>query len=293
MSFQWTTTFLHAEHDVDHDQFEPGIPDDGQARRHVLDFLLMDWNVSALYGFHRRFGVELSVPIRINVARAAFEDAGGTELPGFRSIHHREETLFGIGDVSAGVRVGVVRPTGPRGWYLDLRAGVSFPTGGTEHNPFELGRQGKDHQHIFFGTGTFVPVLGFETSYAFQRFQLIGWGTAQLSLYSNSRDYRASTRINAGVGAQSGFGLKTWRFLLQPEVFHETPAKWGNEDARNSGRTDLIITGGAFFRPTPSWQLFAMVKVPVYRHTVGGQLNLPVVGLLGFNFVVDVLGHGH
>ncbi|MCA9666630.1 MAG: transporter [Myxococcales bacterium] len=293
LGLNWTGTFLHAEHDVDHDQFEPGIPDDDQARRHVLDFAMMDWTVTALYGITNRVGVEFALPVRMNIARAAFKDAAGNNLSAFSSIHHRDETLVGIGDIQLGARFALLRRTRGSGWALALQGGLSIPTGNTEHNPFELGRQGRAHQHIFFGTGTVIPYVGFQASYAFRRLSLAAWAVAQPSLYDNSKGYRASTRVAGAIGVLSSFGLRRWGFLLSPEVFVETPAKWEGERAENSGRIDLMATAGVFFTPSSSWQLSLLVKVPYYRYVFGGQLNAPVLGLLGVTYLLDLFAPAH
>ena len=106
--------------------------------------------------------------------------------------------------------------------------------------------------------------------------------------------------VVGGVGAQSGFGLERWSFLLQPEVYFETPAQWSGVSARNSGRTSLVATAGVFFRPDDQWQIHAIAKVPYLTEAQGGQLRWPFVGLLGFTYVFDAwkpkaepTGHEH
>lgn len=281
-------SYLHTEHGVDPDQFEPGVADEAQPRRHILDVGLVEWDLDAQLGVHRRFAFELFLPLRINVIDAAFEDESGAPLPDFRSIHHRDEVIGGPGDFVVGGRIGLVLPENVPRWNLDLRASLSLPTGNIEENPFELGERGEAHQHMFFGSGTVDPMLGLESQVAFDEWRLVTWTQAKIPAYANRHGYRASRLVVGGVGAQSGFGLKRFSFLLQPEVYFETPAVWGDEPARNSGRLSLIATAGAFAMPAERWQIHLLAKIPYYTWAKGGQLRWPFLAILGFSYTFDV-----
>jgi hypothetical protein len=285
-----TGSYVHASHPVASDQREPGVPLADQPAEHVLDLGLLQWDLDAQAGLHRRFAFELQLPVRTTIIDATFLDADGAVLPRGRSIHHRDETIAGIGDVILTGRVGLVLPQDVPRWTLALRAGLSLPTGRTEPNPFELGARGQDHQHMFFGTGTFDPVLGLETNVAFDRFSLVGWMLAKTPLYANDYGYRGSRMVVGGLGAQSGFGLRRWSFLVQPEVYFETPARWDTQADVNSGRTSLVATAGVLALPAPGWQIHLLAKVPYATWAQGGQLRWPFVGMLGFTYTFDVAG---
>jgi hypothetical protein len=281
-------SYVHAGHSVEAEQHEPGIGLDGQPAQHELDIGLLEWDLSARLGLHRRFAFEILLPIRATVIDATFLDVGGAELPGFASIHHRDETIAGVGDLVLGGRIGLVLPEDVPRWTLAIRPGVSLPTGHIEPNPFVLGEHGQFHQHMFFGNGTVDPMLALDTSVAFDKWALVGWGLARTPFYENRYGYRGSTIVVAGVGAQSGFGLQRWSFLIQPEVYFETPAVWSDVPARNSGRTSLLATAGVFVRPSDRWQLNVLVKIPYYTWAQGGQLQWPFVASLGFTYTFDL-----
>jgi hypothetical protein len=283
-------SYVHAGHSVEPDQHEPGIPDQQQPAHHELDIGLLEWDLDAQLGLHRRFAFELLLPIRTTIIDATFSDGNDVELPGFASIHHRDETIAGIGDIVFGGRIGVVLPEDVPGWTLALRLGASFPSGHIEPDPFELGEDGQPHQHMFFGNGTVDPVLGLDTSVAFEKWALVGWSLARLPFYENGHGYRGSKLVLAGVGAQSGFGLKRWTFLLQPELYFETPALWNGRPARNSGRTSLLATAGVFVRPKDGWQVHLLLKIPYATWAKGGQLQWPFVATLGFTYTFDIDG---
>jgi hypothetical protein len=279
---------MRTEHGVDEDQLEPGLPDEAQARTHVQDFVMMDWNVSAALGLSRRLEAELLVPVRLIRSEVRFLDVAGETLPEFESIHHRNETLRGLGDLALTGRFRVLGLDARTGLTLDLRAGSSFPTGGLEPNPFERARRGESHQHMFFGSGTFDPIAGLEGAYASGGVRLLGWSSVRARLYENRFGYRGPTQFTAGAGVETAFGLATWRFLVQPEVFHELPARWSGEPAPNSGRTDLIATAGGVWMPSAAWTAHLVVKLPWTVRAEGGQLRMPFVVLVGGTYALDL-----
>lgn len=279
-------SFAHTEHEVAPDQPEPGVPDDEQPTRHLLDLGLLEWQLDAQIGFGRRFAVETMVPIRVAIVRAGFE-RNGMSLPAGRSIHHRDETLAGVGDVLLTGRIGLVTPQDLRGVTIDARVGTSLPTGGISRDPFELGRRGKPHQHIFFGNGTFDPLLGVEGGWTGRKLGAGAWALGRIAAYRNRFGYHPPSNVAAGVNVVSGFGLEKWRFMLQPEVFHETRARWGSDYALNSGRTSLLATVGAFVRASRTVQVHMIAKIPYYNATRGGQYRWPVVALVGFSWTID------
>jgi hypothetical protein len=281
-------SYVHAGHSVESDQHEPGVPDQYQPAHHELAIGLLEWRLDAQLGLHRRFAFELLMPIRATIIDATFEDANGVELPGFESIHHRDETIAGLGDISLGGRIALVLPENVPRWTLALRLGASVPTGNIEADPFELGERGQTHQHMFFGSGTVDPSVGFDSTVAFDKWGLVAWSLARVPFYQNRYGYLASTIVVGGVGAQSGFGLQKWSFLIQPELYFETPALWNGKPAPNSGRMSLLATAGVFVRPVEDWQLHMLVSVPYVTWARGGQLRWPLVATLGFSYTFDI-----
>lgn len=280
-------TVVRAEHGVEPDQYEPGFPESQQAQVHAQEYLMADASVHAALGLRSWLAAEARVPVRLVRQTVEFRRAGGAVLPDFSSIHHRDETQVGLGDVSI---VGRFHFAPASAWGVDLRAGLNLPTGGTEPDPFALGRAGKPHRHLFFGSGTFDPIVGGRVTYALGTVRLSAWATVRAPLYENSFGYRASTQTSAGLGVESSFGLRSWRFVVQPEVFHESTASWTSEEASNSGRIDLVGTLGAFWNVSEAWTARLLVKVPWTLAVVGGQLSIPAVGVLGVERAIDLGG---
>jgi thioredoxin 1 len=270
-----TGSRVHAEHGVDAEELEPGVPADRQAHRHLVDFELLNLDIYALYGVSDRWGLDLHLPIRTNIVHAEFEDAAGNRLPEFSSIHHRDEVLFGPGDLALSARGVIV--AGPP-FRVDATLGVRVPTGGIEPDPFALARDGTLHQHMFFGTGTFDPVASVNATWSLPYVTPAAWANASVPLYDNRYGYQGSTRVGGGVGASVRLGDFSIQGSL--DVLHESPARWDGAAARNSGRSDVLVGAGATYA-VGDWQVVTSLKVPAYSHVLDGKLDIPFALGLG------------
>lgn len=250
--------------------------------------MLINWDLAVGYALTSWVTAELRLPIRLASVEATFLDHHKDDLPEFESIHHRDETLVGVGDVAFGARFAVLPPGLVEGLFIMVSAGISVPSGGIRPDPFVLGADGKDHQHVFFGSGTVDPYGAITLSYQMPWVRLLGFVHAQGSLYRNRYGYRGPGTIYGGLDLASDFGLEVFGASAGVHLMQELPAKWGSEDAKNSGRKDLLIAGGVSYKLNESWRLYTGVKVPVWTETVGGQLSIPVIWDLGVQLTTSV-----
>lgn len=277
-------TFIEAGHEVEKAQWEPGIADSLQANRHDLDILLSQTTLNVSYGVHRRVSLDARIPFRVTKIEATFSRLDGSELPGFESIHHRDETLSGLADPVLGANYSVLNPGDWGPGSLSIRTGVSLPLGGTESDPFVLGKDGVTHQHMFFGTGTFVPVLGLTWNVPFSKWNLGGWTEVQLALYSNDKGYTPPTLYQGGIGAQTSFGLEDWWFRLEPQVMVETPAQWETGQAENSGRMAILGSGAFGCALGEGFGIGVDMIGTIASLTEGDQIDIPLVGSLTLSY---------
>jgi len=289
IGFNASMTYVKGGHAVTKDQYEPGIPDAQQPQHHNLDVVVTSWTLSTSYGLHKRLALEFDLPFRANFVGASFDDGQGEEIAGFSSIHHRDETIAGIGDIFLGARIAAIRPTDVPRLSIDITAGTSIPTGHIEPDPFLLGEQGKEHQHMFFGRGTFIPRFGLKIDYSFDQFSLSGWVQSKTSFVENSEGYHPSSTATGGFSVASSFGLQQWRFMLQQMLFHESKATWSGRRAENSGRTDLIAALGVIYQPHPKWSINVSARVPWKSYTYGAQMRIPVILGLGARYKLNLL----
>lgn len=213
------------------------------------------------YGFTRALGVELQVPVRMTNTGIVFRDLGGRPItPEYANIHHRNETLFGLGDIWLRGR-GSIEVLGVRASAL---VGASLPVGKTEEDPFELGRLGLEHQHLQFGTGTVDPVLGVDLSWQSPWVQVQGYAQAHLILYRNHHGYQAGNRYGGGLVASAA--VTPWlRLGVSADLIRDEPERWQGEVQQdgNLGRTDLLLGAAASLR-LDQLELTVGFKVPAY-----------------------------
>jgi hypothetical protein len=284
---------LDSGHSVDPNQFEPGIPKLSQADSHTQQFLLFSADLHLTYVLSERIQLGVSLPFRTAVIDAQFLDAPGKEIPGFTSIHHRTETLSGLGDLGFLGRFRLLSRSKEQPLRIDLVGGFSLPTGNIEPNPFALGRMGKAHQHIFFGRGTVDPRLGLQVEWATTMVNLIFDSNWSGSVYENRYDYQGPQTLSLGLTAAPYFGFERWQFRFGAELVKEFPAQWSGEIAENSGRLDIVPFLGANWSVSEAASLSLTVKRPIVIDTDGGQLEVPLVFLLAGSISLDPQSDPH
>lgn len=229
------------------------------------------------YSFTSVFGVELQLPVRMTDVGIVFRDLEGHPIAAeYGNIHHRNETLYGLGDIWLRGR-GSVQLFGLRASAL---LGLSLPSGRTEEDPFELGRRGLEHQHLQFGTGTVDPVLGVDLSWRSRWVRVSAYAQTHLILYENRHGYQAGHRYSGGLLAETG--ITGWlRLAVGVDLVREEPERWQGEVQQdgNLGRTDVLIGAAATLR-LERVELTVGLKVPAYvgivmSETEPGEVTYP------------------
>ncbi|MGB0590457.1 MAG: hypothetical protein ACPGU1_12345 [Myxococcota bacterium] len=265
------------------------MPLEKQAFYHDLDFTMVNYELALGYSLAPWLTVETNIPLRTAYTGVRFLNEADEALEGFESIHHRNETLVGIGDVTFGARFNVLSGLDTKGLVMLVSTGLSVPSGSTRPNPFALARAGQRHQHIFFGTGTVDPYLSAAMTYRMGWGRVSGFVHGRVSLYENRYGYRGPGVIYGGVDTASDFGLDVFEASVGIHAMREFPATWGDENAENSGRTDLMAALGVSWRMSDAWRLRAGAKVPFYTEAIGGQLDIPIIADLGVAFSGNIL----
>jgi thiol-disulfide isomerase/thioredoxin len=245
--------------------------------------VLVETRLAAEYAVTPWLAFSVAAPYRTVAIDVTHRDPdSGDPVPAPTTIHSRTETIHGFGDLLLGAHV--ARELGAV--TLHGRAGASVPVGRTEEDPHLLGSIGQEHQHVQLGTGTVVPFAAIEVQRAIAGVTLAGFALARLSLYDNGKGYRAGDQFSGGVTASSSLGLRAWTFSAALEGHGETAETWQGmvyETEGNAGRFDLLTGLVAAWRPTKSLAVVADVKLPIYSHVSGTQLDYGIV--LGFGVV--------
>ena len=247
---------------------------------HDQRFTIVEARLVGVYAVTEHLGVELQLPLKLNRTRVEYQRLDGTPFtPDYPNIHHRNETLWGLGDPWLLGRLA----GGGAGITFTGRAGVSLPLGSTEPNPFELGEMGLEHQHVQLGTGTVDPILALEVGRMLgRRVRLAAQGQAQLVLYENGEGYRAGNRYAGGLQARVSV-LPSLSISLTADLVNERAERWDGEVLQdgNLGRTDVLLGGGATYA-VGGYALTAAVRVPVHQDIAqagdeAGQLSYPAI----------------
>jgi hypothetical protein len=167
-------------------------------------------------------------------------------------------------------------------WSAAVRGGVTVPLGRTEENPFALGREGRSHQHIQFGTGTWDPLAGAAAGRRLGGLVATASVIARLPVATNGHGYRAGRRVLASlVGDHTLTG--PWRVQAGLEYGHETAETWDGivEEEGNLGRSDLLGAIG-LARVFGERALVLTVRVPLRTRSHGVQVEYPAIVSLGW-----------
>ena len=264
-----TGTKFHIEHIADDE------PENPQPYWHVQDLIVSELEITAARGLGANFGVDAFLPIRLVRDRVHYLDLSRQPyVPPNPGLHHRNETLSGLADPQVGLNYG--RKWAP--WTLSARLGLSIPVGRTEANPFELGRLGKWHQHIQFGTGTWDPRVGLALGRAAGPVDLQLTGVARLPMSENEHGYRAGRRYGLFLSGSPALPNQ-WSANAGLKLAREEPEKWSGriEEEGNLGRTDLFLSLGGGRHIASFGSLAANVEVPLASKSTGHQVHIPVI----------------
>ncbi|MEO8432566.1 MAG: hypothetical protein ABI592_13725 [Acidobacteriota bacterium] len=233
------------------------IPD----HRHVVRLGLFHTELDADYGATKKLTLSLRLPYDDKAQRVRYTTLSGEPyVPPYGDIHHRTETLRGWSD-------GQVVALFPALGGLQAGVGLSIPLGRTEDDPVALGRAGKRHEHIQFGSGTVNPLLSVIWSRSIGALVLTANADAEIPLYENSHGFRAPLTVRYGFGPSMPLG--TTGLSLQYAGQYQSIGRWSGEVDEGTG----FHNGGFFLRATfLPWKGFR-VSPGIYRELYSKSLS--------------------
>ncbi len=250
--------------------------------RYDSHLVLVETRLGAEYAITPYLAVGGALPYRVIDVGVSYwnPSSGARRDPAFAGIHARNETVHGIGDPS--LHVHGVLPFA--GLVLHARAGTTLPLGATlDEDPFTLGAIGQEHEHIQLGTGTAMPFVALELQRPIGRTTLAAWGLAYVSVYEASNTYRPGSRISGGLTGSTALAREL-TLGFSGEVHGETAEHWHGAvpvGEGNEGRVDVLLGGSIAWRPSTRLAITADLKVPVYSHVTGNQLDYGIVAGIG------------
>ncbi|HEX8172031.1 MAG TPA: hypothetical protein VF824_15950 [Thermoanaerobaculia bacterium] len=198
---------------------------------HRARLALTHYDLGVMYGLREGWQLNATLPYDVKAMHIRYTTlAGEPFMPPYGDIHHRTETLRGIGDASVALehRIG----------EFVAGAGLTLPLGRTEPDPIVLGREGKRHEHLQFGSGTFQPRLALQYAHG----ALFARVEARLSVVENDEGFRAPSTFVWSLGPN------VRALSLRFEGQHQTIGRWSGEIDEGSGFTNGGIRAAYAFR---------------------------------------------
>jgi hypothetical protein len=254
---------------------------------HHVALVLSDVTADVAYGLTESMAIEGRFVLRIVDTTPTYNELDGSQKFVPNDIHHHDRTMVGPSDpwlvLRVGASVGKLQTA--------ARLGVSFPLGRTEPDPYALAAEGKWHEHIMMGTGTFLPIVGLGLSYPVGSFEVSGSMLGLFSVYENSDGFRAPTRIFGGL--RVGYPLKSLKITpnLTADIAHESAEIWHGAYALEgfNARTDVLVGAAVQWEFAPLWRLEGAIKARVLRLTDAPAFNYPGLAQLSISHSWDLL----
>jgi hypothetical protein len=226
---------------------------------------LIHSEVEAAYGLRPGFAFSLRVPFDVKQQRVRYTTLGGEPfVPPYGDIHHRSETLRGFSDGDALL---LWEPETAGLWHWHFGGGVTLPLGRTVEDPIELGREGKTHEHLQFGSGVFAPEFEVGWSRPVRSTNVRALIQLTAPLTTNSRGYKAPWNVRWSAGPSYVTGAVTTTFMAAGQF--QSVGKWHGEADEGTGfsngglRLQIAFAGPAGVSIAPS----------IYRELFSHGLN--------------------
>ncbi len=202
--------------------------------------------------------LSLRVPYDVKAMRVKYATLDGAPyVPPYGDIHHRTETLTGISD-----------PTFTLDWspssHWIFGAGSTLPLGHIVPNPIILGKEGKTHEHMQFGSGTFRPVLSAQWGNG----RFFASGESRVSLYENREGFRAPTEIVWSAGPS--FRVSSMSIDPRLQGKYQSLGRWSGEVDEGSGFNNAGVRLQVSI-PFRGVVIAPAVYREIYSHGLGGE----------------------
>lgn len=243
-------------------------------QQHDQRFWVGELRVGLERGLTQAWALEAQLPVRVTASRITYRHSDGTAFtPDYPNIHHHNETVVGLGDAWLLGRYAFGGAT----VHGALRFGATLPLGGTVPDPFALGEQGKEHEHIQLGTGVVQPIIGIAAVAPVGRWQVRAHAMAILGVYANVHGYQPGHRTTAGLGLATDIGAV--RVSLGADVAHEFAESWAgmHHNEGNLSRTDVLVAAGVSWAVGQTWRSTVTLQVPVVQHVVDDAMTYPAI----------------
>jgi hypothetical protein len=220
----------------------------------------------------------IRLPVDIKFMTIDYTDHKGQPYtPPYGNFHHRNETLFGLGDGALQLqRFWRLNDA----WVVGGGMGSILPLGRTEEDPYLLASKSQYHQHMQMGGGTFDPIASFAAIASADRWGLTVLGSGRMPLYDNSKGYRSSASAQLGLGPTLRI---TSKLMTTSDITaqHDEQASWASTPDPTSGRTAVTSGVSMIYRFSPFVALMGQGRFTLAQWSKEDQIVQRFIGSLG------------
>ena len=209
--------------------------------------------------------------------------------PPYGNIHHRNETLFGLGD--GRIEVQYFESIGSE-WTAGAGFGLTVPLGRIEKDPYALAAESENHQHIQMGNGTVDPVFRASAIWSGHQWGALFLADGRLPLIHNAKGYRPSSSIQVSTGPTYRLNTKL-RLTSNIALTRESQAEWSGEPDPMSGRTAITAGAGIIYRFTPMLATMLQGRTTLGQWSEEALIVQPFVGSIGLSWTPSGKGKAH
>lgn len=249
-----TGTHIAFSHDAHCPEVSPRVCADPDIEmlphEHHQGVTMLRYQTTASVGLGGGWQVMGMIPVDAKLLSIEYTTMDGEPYdPPYGDIHHRNETLFGLGDgrIEAQYFFRVAD-----GWVLGGGLGATVPLGRTEENPYALAERSEKHQHMQMGSGTVDPAFSLSSAWTGAKWGGTLTSSGSMPVAENRHGYKPTPVLRFSGGPTYTINPS---FITTAEVSlaREWQAEWDGEPDRMSGRTVLTAGGALIYQINPSW----------------------------------------
>lgn len=199
-----------------------------------------------------------------------------SQNPVVEDIHHRTESISGIGDTRISLKWILRNQRLGPGWRLFFGSDLVVPTGDSfDSNPFSEISDSTNHRHFALGNGTQLADVSMEVWHR-SEFPFILGATIRQALYSSTSDVGYNPGLNSKMTIhairQRTIFKNVFPYLRLTTQFKRKD-EWNGKAAPNSGGT--FVDGMLGFNLEISDKVSGVINFdfPIWKSVTGNQLD--------------------
>jgi hypothetical protein len=237
------------------------IPD----HEHHVRLALFHSELDTAYGLRQGLALSLRLPYDVKDQHVRYTTLDGQPfVPPYGDIHHRTETLRGISD---GDMLVLWQPSTTHTSHWRFGFGTTLPLGHTVPDPVRLGLEGKEHEHLQFGSGVFSPEAEIAWSRPIAKATASALLQATVPLSTSEQGFRPPKNFRWSIGPS--FAIRGGSISLSAAGQYQTIGRWHGAIDEGTG----FSNGGLRLQLSlPAWRGLTFAP-SIYRELYSHGLN--------------------